>query len=260
MVMAEVVPIKKHQKGKTPKKQEEVVMPIEADVAYADDYVPDSKGKIVVIDYYKKSNAKGIKNASKAIIEAGYTPEVLKHSKAKKLIKQGVDFSDIYQGAFLSGSGRSWSKTEEKSDSGKQYLKYNAPVAEHFVGGTKRKIPLYTVCHGAYTAHVALNKEKHKIVNTGKMHRDDQEGYYHQFGMDAEHLDDKIKNPETFNHAGEKLIKRYEQGHVRVSQIHSERTDKKDIKYFFDKHVKAKGPQATDDYSQPVQYQQTSNY
>ena len=255
--MGKVEDIREHRikGGRNISKQEQGMIDelSRADVAYADDYVPDAKGKIAIVDYYKKPNSKGIDNAKNTIIEAGYTPEVISHSKAKELIKKGLDFSDIYQGAFLSGSGKSWNKAEEMSKSGKHYMEYNDPVANHLVSGIKKKIPVYGACHGGYLLYKELNPE-HRIINTGEMHREtDKEGdaYYHQYGMSAEHIDDKIKNVETFNHAGEKLVKRIEYDNVRISQPHAERTEvgKKDVKYFFDKHIKAKDVQAAEDYT-----------
>lgn len=222
-----------------------------------------AKGKILVVDYHRTENTPNIQHAYSAIEEAGYTPIVMRHSEAKKLLKEGVDFADDYEGAFLAGSGKSWRQKGKTTKSGKPLLEYNDPVSKDLV--KKGKIPVYTVCHGGYLVYKEINPEKHKIINTEKMHKGIEEGldFHHKYGMSAEHIDDKLENVQTFNHAGEKLIKSADYGDIHIAQHHAERTayGRKHIKEHFDKHVKKRKLKKTaGDYLTRQDYGMAVNY
>lgn len=201
---------------------------------------PSGKAKIAIIDYYKSAGSNGIEKAKKAIEKAGYEFEVYRHSKAKKL---GIEyFKKNYGGLFKSGSGKAW-KPEGKTESGKPLMKYDDQFARDAV---KAGIPIYAVCHGAYTVHQAIN-DKHKIVNTKKMNKKvDDEGheFHHQYGMLADKYSDHLEDVKTFEHGGEKLIKSYNKGNIAVRQHHAERTKEgiQDIKNFFDPLLKGGEP------------------
>jgi len=134
--------------------------------------------KVLVINYYrsKSKNAKGVKEVTDAIEQAGGQAEVVHHTKALSMIKQDKDFLQGYDSFHATGSDISW---KEKTDDNNQ--KYMDPGAN--------KVATYLVsqdllgkfdCGSGQAAYHAIgqlqerksNSKKYHVKNTGKYNKE----------------------------------------------------------------------------------------
>lgn len=194
-----------------------------------------AKRKVLVIDNYKSANSNAVQQIVSSIKGAGYDADVVTYDKAKAAIADGKDILEGYHGAVSSGSGKRWSKETDKD--GNVYMVKEDPVHKHLAGHEK---PLYAICAGYYGLAQALG---YRIKDTGKQHTKTLGGhkFNHKYGLDAEDIDSRLKNVETFEHAGKSYVKSFDYGNKRGVQYHAERTEagRKEIADFLNKYVKA---------------------
>ena len=243
---------------------------------------------ILIIDNYKKSNSKAIKKIIAEVTAAGYNPIHMRHDEAEarlfggnydgKKYEGGEDITNGKYKAITSGSGTSLPESG-KTYKGKPHLTSKDRVARHLAysgidvlgicGGGQNMIPHL---RGEYNPEEPDKSKTHDeiLINTKKKNMGyDETGRWnnHQYGILAEHLEDKVDYMETFEHEGHTLAKKVQIGNNLIMQYHPEKTEKKhrEIKYFLNNPVRpgydkeyqkeavkklAKGPQAADDYHQ----------
>ena len=219
----------------------------------------DYKG-VLIVDNYAKENSQAIQNVRSAVEDAGYEPEVIRHSEANKIVKSGNDFSEGYDAVLTSGSGGTWKKTTGKDKKGRTYVSKKDAVHEQL---SKQSKPVYAICGGGHAMAEALG---HEVVDTGKFNKGERDGnfYNHKYGVPVEGLGNAVRNLKTLKHQKQKYADSFEQGNMKFVQHHTERTEggRKDIAAFLKQYAPRNkkrlgdllGTPADDNYS-PVQYE-----
>ncbi|MBU90603.1 hypothetical protein CMO94_03585 [Candidatus Woesearchaeota archaeon] len=224
----------------------------------------ENYGSVLIVDNYARKNSPAIQNVRSAVEDAGYKPEVIRHSEANKVVKSGDDFSEGYDAVLTSGSGGTWKKNTGKDKKGRTYVSRKDAVHEQL---SKQGKPVYAICGGGHAIAEALG---HEIVDTGKFHKGEEDGnfYNHKYAVPAEGLGNKVKHLKTLEHQEEEYADSFEQGNIRFVQHHTEKTEngRKDIAAFLKQYVPrgkkrlgdlVNGPPANENYG-PVQYEKAA--
>lgn len=213
------------------KQAEAVVEELNATANSNDNYKP-----VLIVDNYATKDSQAVQHIYSAVEEAGYKPEVIRHSEALKIVKSGGNLLEEYDAGVTSGSGKPWNKNTGKDRKGRTNVTRNDAVHKQLATQDK---PVYAICGGGHAIAEALGN---KIVDTGKFYRGIKDGdeFNNKYGVTAEGLKGVVRNLETYTHQEEQYVKSFEKGKIKFVQHHAERTEegRQDIANFLNKHTK----------------------
>ena len=210
-----------------------------------------TKGKLLLVDDYQKPESKAIRQLREYVEAQGYSVDTIRHSDAatkiekREALVERYDLAEGYKVVIYSGGGKRWQKTGETDENGKNYLQRKDAGQEHVSRSNK---PMYAICSAF---HLFAQATGHKVKNTGKFNRKkDADGnqFNHKYGVSASDmkegvevptLEDVVRDIETFEHAGETLVKSFNIGNKRGVAYHPDRGGN-DLKQYLEKYVDAK--------------------